>query len=118
CLAECDDLSTHALARWGEFVRTTLQAEFDPQTTATGVIKSGDRELTTVTLQLGDRSLQYFEPRPTEVLRPEEAGRPLLAYDEFNGGAAAVATLLEQKIRTALIGFPLEELDGRDQQTV
>lgn len=117
CLAECDTLTTGALERWGEFARSVLQTSFSQQTSMTRLLKSGDRELTTVTLQIGNRSLRYFDPRPTEVLAPEDAGRPVLAYDNRRG-AAAVATLKDQLIQTVMIGFPLEELENREEQAV
>ncbi len=117
CLAECEGLQPDSLARWGAFVTNALQTGFDPQTTLTKVIKSGDRDLTTVTLNIGSRSLRYFEPRPTEVLSPLENGRPVLAYDSFKG-IAAVATLKEKALRTVTVGFPLEELDDRQEQEV
>ncbi len=117
CLAQCDDTSTDALSRWSEFSESVLQTSYAAQTTLTELIKSGDRDLTTVTLTLGDRSLQYFEPRPTEVLLAAEAGRPVLAYQGF-AGAAAVGTLKDRLLRTVVLGFPLEELDDRNEQGV
>jgi hypothetical protein len=70
-----------------------------------------------VTLQIGDRNLRYFEPRPTEVLVPKKEGRAVLAYEHVPG-AAAVATLKDRAICTAVLGFPLEELAQRDEQAV
>lgn len=117
CLAECDGVTTDGLARWGEFSRTVLQTGYRPQTSATGVIKSGDRDLTTVTLQIGNRGQRYFVARNNEVLAPEENGRAVLAYQDEQG-VAAVASLKDRHIRTALIGFPIEELDSREEQGV
>lgn len=116
-LAEVDNDSTESLVRWGDFAEEVLRISFAEQTTVTRLVKAGERDLTTVTLQIGDRNLRYFEPRPTEVLVPGEGGRPVLAYDRHNG-AAAVATLKDGSICTAVLGFPLEELEGRDQQAV
>jgi hypothetical protein len=117
CLAECDSVTTDALERWGEFTASVMQTAFGPQTTVTRLIKSGDRELTTVTLQLGNRALRYFDPRPTEALDPLEAGRAVLAYSG-SMSAAAVATLKDRLVQTVMVGFPLEELDNRDEQAV
>ncbi len=116
-LAEVDNDSTESLVRWGDFAEEVLRISFAEQTTVTRLMQAGEGNLTTVTLQLGDRNLRYFDPRPTEVLLPGEGGRPVLAYDRHNG-AAAVATLKDGSICTAVLGFPLEELEGRDQQAV
>jgi len=117
CLAECDGATTDVLNRWGEFASTVLQTSFDPVTYEPYIIKSGDRDLTTITLTIGNRNLRYFDPRPNEVLVPTESGRAVLGYGN-NRGVAAVATLKDRLIQTVVIGFPVEELESREEQGV
>jgi len=117
CLAECDGATTDVLNRWGEFASTVLQTTFDPVTSEPHIIKSGDRDLTTITLTIGNRNVRYFDPRPNEVLVPSEKGRAVLGYGN-NRGVAAVATLKDRIIQTVVIGFPVEELESREEQGV
>lgn len=116
-LAEVDTPTTAGLVRWGEFSEQVLRVAYGKQTSVTQLLKTGGQDLTTTTLQIGDRALRYFEPRPTEVLAPENAGHAVLAY-ENTPGAAAVATINDGAICTAVLGFPLEELASRNAQAV
>lgn len=116
-LAEVDAPTTESLQRWGTFAEQVLQVSFGDQTSVTEILKADGAELTTVTLQLGDRNRRYFMPQPTELLVPGESSRPVLAYQD-SPGAAAVATLKEGAICTAVVGFPLEELARRTDQAV
>lgn len=116
-LAEVDAPTTESLQRWGAFAEQVLQVNFGDQTSVTEILKADGADLTTVTLKLGDRNRRYFQTQPTELLVPGESGRAVLAYQD-SPGAAAVATLKDGAICTAVIGFPLEELAQRTDQAV